>query len=388
MRVVAFLCVILVHVITVTYPLLPEGPAATQLVLHSTRAVFFFVSTFVLCYGAYERPPRAGVFVARRLRLLGIPYLLWTIAYWVLGDWWRIRHDQAAALDDLHIALLWGASWYHMYFLLVSLQIGVLFPLFLRLLRAAKGHHGLLLAVSAVVQFGALALTFHPTPLTGWAGWYQLHGYMLLPTYGCFVVAGALAAVHLDRCHAWVVAHTRTIWIVVLGTLAGTLVWYRHTVAGGRDSASSSMATQPVSLLWGLAAVLALYAIATRWERARVAVPSRRVAALGAQLAFGVYLVHPMILRLLQTNGFTDALPWSTPADTAVLLFVVTAASALFAWLVGRTPLSPWLIGRERGRRTGRGSTPVRHSRAAAPGQHSGSKSFIEPVVSNHASGA
>ncbi|MET7301507.1 acyltransferase [Embleya sp. NPDC005575] len=388
-RDVAFLCVIVVHVIGVTYPFPGEGPAFTQLVLHSTRAVFFFVSTFVLFHSAYGRPLRVGAFLTKRFKLLGVPYLLWSTAYWVLGDHARIWHDLPGALADLRGGIVWGGSWYHLYFLLVSLQIAVLLPLLLRLVRACAGRHLLLLAVAGIGQLAALVVLFHEAPLSGPLEWYRIHGGMLLTTYGFFVLSGALAAVHLDAFHAWVMSHTRTIGVGTLAMLALTYAWYRHTVAAGRDTATASIATQPVSLLWGPVAVLALYALATRWERARTPIPGRHVAARGAQLAFGVYLVHPMILRWLELNGFVAALPWSPPVDTAVLVTVVAIASAGFAWLIARTPLSPWLIGRERapGRRSARSARSPRRP-VPAPGQQVGSTSFADPVVSNHASGA
>ncbi|MFI6981202.1 acyltransferase [Embleya sp. NPDC050154] len=387
MRDIAFLCVIVVHVIGVTYPFPGEGPAFTQLVLHSTRAVFFFVSTFVLFHSAYGRPLRVGAFLTKRFKLLGVPYLLWSTAYWVLGDHERIRHDLPGALTDLRGGIVWGGSWYHLYFLLVSLQIAVLLPLFVKLVRACAGRHVLLLAVTGVVQLAALVVLFHEMPLSGPLEWYRVHGGMLLPTYGFFVMAGALAAVHLDAFHAWILGHTRTICVGTLAMLALTYAWYRHTVAAGRDTATASIATQPVSLLWGPFAVLALYAVATRWERARTPFPGRAAAALGAQLAFGVYLVHPMILRLLELSGFAAALPWSPVADTAALVAVVAIGSAGFAWLVSRTPLSPWLIGRERARGR-RPAHRIRRSVPAPSGQQTGSRSFAEPVVSNQASGA
>ncbi|MFI1580132.1 acyltransferase [Embleya sp. NPDC020630] len=392
-RDIAFLCVIVVHVIGVTYPFPGEGPAFTQLVLHATRAVFFFVSTFVLFHSAYHRPLRVGSFLGRRFKLLGAPYLLWSTAYWTLGDHARIRDDLPGALGDLRGGIVWGGSWYHLYFLLVSLQIAVLFPLLLKLVRVTTGRHLPLLAVTAAVQLAALVVLFHPTPLSGPLEWYRTHGGMLLPTYGFFVLSGALAAVHLDAFHAWIVGHTRTVCAGTLGMLALTWLWYRHTVAGGRDTATASMATQPVSLLWGPVAVIALYALACRWERARRPVPGRRAAALGAQLAFGVYLVHPMILRLLELSGFAAALPWSPAVDTIVLVAVVATGSAGFAWLVARTPVAPWVIGRERMRGGRPASVTVRRSTPAGPprrahGQHRGSRSFTDPVVSNHASGA
>lgn len=384
MRLVAFLCVIVVHVTGTTYPFPGLGPSFLQLVLHATRAAFFFLSTLVLFHSAYDRPPHAGRSfrsIRRRVGLLGVPYVVWSIAYWALGDRARIGDDLPGALTDLRIGLTWGVSWYHLYFLLVSLQIGVLLPLFIRLVRASTGRHGTLLALATLVQLAATTVLFHEQPYgNGLLEWYRVHGGMLFPSYAGFIVAGALAGVHGARWHAWVEGHTRTVWLVVLGTLALTYGWFRHTVSTGRSPIAASLATQPASVLWGGAAVLGLYALAARWERARRPRPTRAMAALGAELAFGVYLVHPMILRLLELGGFAAALPWAPSVDTLVLCVLVAGGSALFTWLLSRTPLAPFVIGRARARRR----TPI----PAREPQQVGRTSLAEPVVSSHASGA
>jgi len=381
MRLVAFLCVIVVHVTGTTYPFPGLGASFLQLVLHATRVAFFFLSTLVLFHSAYDRPPRAGRPILRRVRLLGVPYVSWSVAYWSLGDHARIADDLPGALTDLRIGLTWGVSWYHLYFLLVSLQIGVLLPLFIRLVRATTGRHGTVLGVATLVQLAAAVLLFHEQPYdNGFAEWYRVHGGMLFPSYAGFIVAGALAGVHGARWHAWIEGHTRAVWALVLGALALTYAWLRYTVSTGRSPVSASLATQPASVLWGGAAILGLYALAARWERARRPVPTRAVAALGAELAFGVYLAHPMILRLLELGGFAAALPGSPIVDTVVLCVLVTGGSALCAWLLSRTPLAPFVIGRERVR-------PRPPARAPEP-QQVGRTSLADPVVSSHASGA
>ncbi|NED68532.1 acyltransferase, partial [Streptomyces sp. SID10244] len=58
----------------------------------------------------------------------------------------------------------WGLSGFQMYFLFVMLQVYLLFPLVLWLVRATRGHHVTLLAISLAAQVAISAtITFwHP----------------------------------------------------------------------------------------------------------------------------------------------------------------------------------------------------------------------------------
>ncbi|GAA4952291.1 acyltransferase [Yinghuangia aomiensis] len=346
MRVVAFLAVVLVHASGTTYPFPGAAPSFGQLMLHSMRMVFFFVSTFVLFYAWYDRPLHPGRFIRRRLRLIGIPYLAWSVAYWSLGDRWRIAHDPGAAVHDLRDVVVWGGAWYHLYFLLVSLQVAVLFPLFRLLVRRTRGRHGRLLAGAAVLQAASLAVVFAPDPL-GWgpAEFYREHGFAFFPTYAFFLVAGALAAVHFDAFHRWVGAHTRLCAGVVVAALAVTYAAFRGNMADGMSPVAASNALQPVSLLWGAAVVWGLYALCARW--AAHGAPGRAAVAGGVDIAFGIYLVHPMVLRLLEMSGYTAWLPLPPLPATLVLWGIVAGLSGAAAYLIGRSPAS-LLVGRER----------------------------------------
>lgn len=201
-----------------------------------------------------------------------------------------------------------------------------------------------LLASAAAVQAVALAVQFTAHPLAwGPAEWYRTHGYVQVPTYVFFLVAGALAAVHFDAFHRWVTTHTRVVLGAAGAALVVTYTCFRDNIAGGDSPVAAANALQPASLVWGAALVTAMYAASARWARTA---PGRRVVAFAVELAFGVYLVHPLILRLLETVGIAAWLPLPPLPATFVLWAAVVALSAVFAHLIGRSPASSWLVGR------------------------------------------
>src|SRR6478609_5147924 len=130
----------------------PVGAAvlsnATLLLLHVSREVFFFISACMLTY-AYAGLQRAGwgTFYWRRFISVGIPYLCWSLVYFLWFPYVLRDADYAdtasSALAHLGRQLYLGYN--HLYFLIVIMEFYLLFPLVLWLLRRTKGHHGLLL---------------------------------------------------------------------------------------------------------------------------------------------------------------------------------------------------------------------------------------------------
>ena len=375
LRVMACLSVLLVHVISATMPI--DGAivnAVTQL-LHYGRHVFFFASAFVLTYVFLHRyeTAHAGAeasghgdsasnFVAsnfdatkfrlRRLRLIGVPYVIWTVAYMFLqhlADTNYISLDNAP--ERVMRALANGDGYFHLYFLLVTLQFGVVFPAFMWLLRRTRGYHIWLLVGSLALQLTTVAVYFRLDHMP--IGGYQpIFGEASLLAYQLWFVAGGLAAVHYDRFHALVVQNTA--WIVLAGVIAVGLsqaVYWRE-VQAGTGPFQAAFTLQPVTMIWSLVALLLLY-------RFGVALMSTRFGWLTAAirrisvLSFAIYLVHPAILF---AQRFYDVSPW--PLDlvpqllytTGMAVGVATLAIAIGA-VLHRTPWSLALIGRPRYRR-------------------------------------
>src|SRR5581483_192833 len=238
-----------------------------------SREIFFFVSALVLVrtyvprLGPEGRLPDEGAFRRRRLRLIGVPYLVWTTIYFVVWIW-HVRNTQPVRpiLDDLPLRWVYlvvtGNGCYHMYFLLVTLQFAVVFPLFLRFLGRTQGRHGWVLAASAVAQVATLAI-FHWVALPD-EGWRMIVGDSSLFAYQLWLVAGALAGLHLERVHDWLTGHKALVLLSVPVALVA-LLWnyYAHVRSMGVLEASTPL--HPMMLAWSAVTLAALYLLADRF---------------------------------------------------------------------------------------------------------------------------
>jgi peptidoglycan/LPS O-acetylase OafA/YrhL len=350
-RVVTFGAVVGVHAVSLSFAALDVGGNAALMLLHYTRSGFFVLMAIVLVRSA-ERSGHTGR-LRRRLTLVGVPYLVWSIIYLVVS--WATG-GRNRPWDGAGLALLTGTAWYHLYFLLVTMQFYVAFPAFLWLLRRTRRHPlpqlGTGLAF-AVVFTGWLHYTdWAPGPLAT----YRAYAAQLLPTYTLLFVAGGVAALHLDAVLDWLTQHRRA---VLAGTLAGAVgmeALYFVLVATGAHADAAADPVQPVMQVWAVVLVAALGAAATRWTAAGAPAnaamsnptPHLRWVDRASDLSFGVYLVHPLLLLGL------FAIPWMSSPPAAVTAVVATAlaigGSVVVAEIARRTPVSLALTGRPRRR--------------------------------------
>jgi peptidoglycan/LPS O-acetylase OafA/YrhL len=368
-RVAMIAGVIAVHV--VAYTTNPEDlvVGAANAILHVNREVFFVLTAFVLCYTYGSRHGWSLTsFWRKRYLFVGLPYLAWSLVYFLAdGGPYRPWSDPARRLLADVLA---GTARYHLYFLLVTMEIYALFPLLLWLLAATRRHHGLLLVSSLAVQTAFTAMLHYARDAAphapGLLGAWMRHPDPVVFSYQLYLVAGGVAALHLEELAAWVRAHRGLVHLLVAGGLAAGLASYvlDHAVAG-MDAAAAGEVFQPMIAVTTAASVLGLFALGVRWADRGPQRRFRRAVRTGSDATFGVYLAHPLLLQgllivaaPLAARTVTGEVPAALvlPLDILVVVPVLLAVTvAVVAW-TRRTPASLFVAGRARLR--DRGTAP------------------------------
>ena len=90
LRLLPMVGVVATHTLIYTQPPESAGSNAALMFLHANREVFFFVSAFVLFYasGAATTALSARDFWRRRYPLVVLPYVGWTLIYWLQTSGW------------------------------------------------------------------------------------------------------------------------------------------------------------------------------------------------------------------------------------------------------------------------------------------------------------
>ncbi|MFC4946285.1 acyltransferase [Pseudonocardia sp. GCM10023141] len=344
-RVLTFACVIAVHTVSTVNPLDSVPGGAVVMLLHFTREAFFILTAFVLMHRYRVSSLRVAPFWRRRFLLVGVPYVVWSVIYTGLGLVTAPLAPADAATTLLR-NLLTGTAWFHMYFLLVSMQFYLVFPVFRWLLRATRGHHLLLLTGSALLQV-AIDLWLHdPAPTGTKADLLPYLGSFLL-SYQFFLVLGGIVALHLDRVEAWIRGHPVLVVAGFVLTGAAAEGWYWWSIVQGVGAQFATDVFQPLMIPWSVAVVAVFFVIGSAWSDRRAGGRFSRMVEGASDRSFGVFLVHPAILWAVTVAGVDSPAAQLTPPWSSFAAYAVAVVgSLLIVEVLQRTPLATPLTGR------------------------------------------
>jgi peptidoglycan/LPS O-acetylase OafA/YrhL len=317
------------------------GAAAT--LLHVSREGFLFISACMLTYAYYDLTKAdLGRFWRRRLFVVGLPYLTWTLIYFAIG---LPSFQGSAGASAMHLFMLILTGYSQLYFLVVLMQFYLLFPLVVWLLKRMRRHHLALLMTSLICQVGYLSAMHWgalPVGLTGTSGTREIMSYQF------YLLAGCLAAVHYTDVHAWITSHTRFILAMTVATAAFAegAYWLALRPAFHFLGAAGD-AFMPLAIPFNIAAIALIYVIGVELVKPRHSQNVRRLAYVGSDNSYAVYLSQVMFLDILSGlgwKGLDRVIPWPFAVIGAVL--IVFLAGCLLGTIVARTPLAMPLAGR------------------------------------------
>lgn len=320
--------------------------------LHYTREVFLFLTAFVLFYTYYRRPLNLRTFWKKRFGLIGIPYVIWSAFYLLYGGAWTL--GVLGYLRTLGVDLAAGTAWFHLYYLLVTMQIYLAFPLMIWIIRKTEGYHGWLLLFAFLVELALMTgFQYYLAPLSSWLplpmSWLLSYRGQFFLTYEFYLVAGALMGVHYPAIHEWIVTRGRRLTMGLGLSLAALWTLYAVLVLNHVDTpVVAASVLQPLMVPFCAFVIVGLYALGVRWAQTKEATP--RLSAfivLGADLSFGLYLIHPFFLQEITTYVVPLAGHLSGLVVTPVVVALTFLASFIAVRLIAATKASRYVIGRD-----------------------------------------
>ncbi|WP_353108033.1 acyltransferase [Gordonia sp. (in: high G+C Gram-positive bacteria)] len=380
-RLVTFAGVILDHVILGMAPYTAIIAQGAGLILRYTRYCFFALTGFVLTYQYRNRDLHAPTFWRRRFKLIGLPFLVWSLFYWLNKHYQKGGLENVFAIfDDSHTIrlavksfaydLITGHAAYHLYFLSVSMQIYVVFPLVLWVIKRTWGYHRYLLALSAAVQawfmfqmvrdypksFLGLDVSslFEDTPLgTLW----RYLPITILP-YQFFIFAGCLAAYHFEAFTGFMKKYRFYIVGAATATIIATLAYFKGKANGAVDMPDPAAGTEEMfratnvfmfhNVFLFLSVICILFIGGMAWQaRRRPGSLADTILRKGSDRSFAIYLGHVIVLsEVMSTTRRWDSLSMGM---NILITYVITLILTVFlAEVLRRSPVSLVTTGRER----------------------------------------
>lgn len=332
LRALATFTVIAIH-ITAAYVLIsPLGYIGNQLARFAVP-LFIILSGFLL-YNADLNGNgfKIGDFYRRRFDRILWPYILWTCFYVFLGG--MIGGNPGLAIKQLPVHLLWGTGSYHLYFLVIMIQLYLLYPLFRMTLQKKPA---ILIAGSFLLTL--LAQIFLYLIMLGKISIdpaYNSFNLVFFPVWLFYFVLGMWAAQekeHWQQKLAGKELLLTCIWVISL-----TLLFLDSHYTGAYGSS-----IRPSVMLYTISSYFLFYALARHGQH-------RKAGLIHwiAQQSFLIYLIHPAILSAVIYTaiyaGWIDL--WAGTRGMLAQYLLVTMLSLLFTYLISLTPLADKLGGK------------------------------------------
>lgn len=339
--------VIASHVVAAGYFYGSVTSGATWMLTHTSRNLFLIITAFVLFYQYRDlKLTKFNIwgFYKHRFPLVFIPYATWTLIYQLQGG--LAQHSVGEFLSVFWNNLVTSNAWYHLYFLLLTMQIYLIFPIVIWLYRKLRGKikPQIAFAISCLLQI-AITACMH----RGWLNdifswWFNVADTNLL-SYQLYVVMGLMMAEHWEKLKIFLLKRRLYIYMILGLSIAASLAIYFVEINSGLDVIWSSEVFQPIIAVESVLLMAALTAAGLKWVE-KGAKRQKVVALIGAN-SFGIYLSHALIiekLTFLQPNSHA----WYIVLPCILISVpIIYGLAFLLSEFLRRTPFSVIFTGRK-----------------------------------------
>ncbi|PZD95369.1 acyltransferase [Paenibacillus sambharensis] len=273
---------------------------------------FILLSSFVLFYNYYNRPLNKSLlatFYSRRLLYIVTPYVLFSLFYFGLKNYGVILTQPMQTAEQFFNLLLTGKAHTHLYFVFISIQFYVLFPLILWLFKKSRGLAKWAVPIGLTIQWGFVLINKYVVPYPGvpnkgsWAF-----------SYMAYFMLGAFMGIFFPQIKRWILIARENVspgkialWIGLwafwlTAGICHVLIWYYYRV--DNETPYNSLAFE---FLWNAhtyACALVLLQIAHLLYKNSSRLLVRPMERLG-EISFGVYLIHPFFLHVYRKLAYT-----------------------------------------------------------------------------------
>jgi peptidoglycan/LPS O-acetylase OafA/YrhL len=360
LRATTALVVVAVHILAFTV-YLNQSALSAQIQnafvtsFHYTREMFIFVTAFALVHVYYGKPFSSTRFWKRRALGVLLPYCVWSFIYLLLS---QSQRSPGSFTKTLIIDIVSGQASYQLYYILLSLQFYILFPLFLPFVGFIKKYPWKTLAISFILEVLLLYVDYQTLQRNAGANspfWQCIaaYQYCLVFTYQFYFILGALAAIYLQQIRSFLQLYG---WWTLPGFLASLLALWVHffiQVLYNKEPVDyATSVLQPIMTFYSLAVIAFFFWLAYRWTGKVDQAGHPRVYRIWGTLSdasFGIYLIHAIFLNWFMLS-LIPAMPYAWPVAIRVLLtWLITAGCATLASIaLMNIPILSRLVGRSR----------------------------------------
>jgi peptidoglycan/LPS O-acetylase OafA/YrhL len=361
LRVFGLTTIVIIHSLGFFFSLSVFGPFSHDMqglalnLLRYGRFIFMFVTGLVFFYNYQDKAINLTRFYKRRFNNLVLPYIIWTAFYLLLSKSSMLVHWESIG----GFLVLWwqnifsGNAFYHLYYIVVSIEFYLIFPLLVRIFKPRKKR----LWVALIMLCGlAISIPYHYiledraslilsiTDGTVWhafAAWLIQRKNHMLVSYLPFYLLGGMAGLYWKEACQWVKEHKN----LIIALFAVGAVWaggdYLYSLKKlGMSFTLSASIFRPGMYFYSLASIGLFLIFAIAMDAKGILRP---LVKLLSGNSFGIYLIHPVVLFGLHTVYYWLNLPMAMmlPIDWALAV----ALSCLISQLIGSSKYTGYIVG-------------------------------------------
>jgi peptidoglycan/LPS O-acetylase OafA/YrhL len=312
---------------------------------------FILLSSFVLFYSYYTRPLDSKLiksFYKKRLLYIIIPYVIFSALYFVLVQ--LIQNEPILSSDSLASffkKLLLGKAFAHLYFIFISIQFYLLFPIILWLAKKKAALIPWFIPMGFAIQWAFVLFNKFYFQVPNKGSWSL--------SYFSFFFIGAALGIYFPKIKAWLIISKQNATLYRLSTWTITwLAWlalalfhvminYNARLHGTRyDSLLYEFLWSFHTLLSALVLIQAAFII----HRRLPAIVSKTIYRLG-EVSFGIYLIHLFYLFLYDRYMPSFGISWLSHFRYLGSWIFMLGASWLTVEFAGKfIPYASFIFGR------------------------------------------
>lgn len=328
----------------------------THLLLHFTRMGFMFVTGLVLFLQYYKKEQvNYLTFWYKRYKGGGIPYIFWNgffliFATLVAGQVFNFH----TWLNDWYSSLIHGNQFY-MYYILVTFQLYLIFPLLLKFFKKFNQYHILIFAISALIQLFFLIWAKYIYPGMNHDNWPYLLKYYgnFVLSYQFYFIAGGFVSIHYDSAQKFILKYRKIVYGLTTLLGFGTFgLFYINWYVLKLGEHYTELVHQPYLMIYASLMICSVWCLSLAYAKRRTK-PSwakfEKFVSLSSKLSFGVYLTQTVGLTLLAyillyVKNYLNE--WALFLLLPIGYLIVLGTSWLISYILYKVPPFGILIGR------------------------------------------
>lgn len=300
--------------------------------------IFVIISGLLLMYSYSGKEFKTGIFLRKRFNKILIPYLIWTLIYVLFNyrnDIGTLMRQKSQFASLLLQKLKFGTADSHLYFIIIMIQLYILFPVLKKLVeKAPKVTLWVSFIITLLFHTGVYLSLLHKVTLPG----FVIPYYEFFPTWIFFFVFG------MYFCQRFSVLTEK----IRKGRIILIPVWFVSLmllIADSRLTNTYGSSVRPSIVLYCITTFLFMYAVLASFRNINGTFMS--IVEEISRQSFIMYFSHILIIKIIKmvSNHLGLAGLWDRTVGMVFLLAVVVIATLFFSYIVSLTPFAGALGG-------------------------------------------